>query len=84
MKLFGDDYSSAFQDEVILFNGVPTPKAYKGSVQIGLKQAFPQAAGNVDAFVNVQFTSLGSLALDTALFAKHVKFMYVFSKYSKF
>lgn len=75
---------SAFSDEVILFNGVPNSQVYNGSFQIGLKQAFPQGAGDVDAFANVEFISLGSFSLDTAFLVKHVRFLFAASKFSKF
>lgn len=85
MKIFGDAYWSAFSDKVILFEGIPTPgQSYKGSLTIGLKQAFPQGGGDVDAFVNVEFTTSGNYALDSAYFLKHVHAMIVSSRYSKF
>lgn len=85
MRLFGDAYWSAFSDEIILFNGVPTPdQRFTGSLSAGLKQAYPVGAADIDAFVNVEFTSLGSFSLDSAYFVQHVEFTAVDSKYSKF
>jgi hypothetical protein len=85
MRIYGDAYWSAFSDEVILFDGTPTPgQTYKGSLKVGLKQAFPQGGGDVDAFINVEFTSKGSLPQDSAYFDVHVDHMKVSSTYSKF
>jgi hypothetical protein len=85
MKISGDAYWSAFNDEIILFNGIPNPgQEYNGSLNVGLKQAFSQGGGDVDAFVNVEFTSSGNFSLDSAYFVKHVRIMEVSSKYSKF
>jgi hypothetical protein len=85
MKIFGDAYWSAFSDEIILFNDVPTPeKGYSGSMKVGLKQAFSQGGGDVDVFVNVEFTSLGSFSLDSAYFVQHVEYMKAYTRYSRF
>jgi hypothetical protein len=85
MKIFGDAYWSAFSNEAILFDGIPTPGiSYKGSLKAGLQQAFPQGGGDVDAFVNVEFNSSGSFASDSTYFVNHIQGISVTSKYSKF
>ena len=85
MKISGDAYWSAFGDDIVLFNDIPAPgQSYSGSLNVGLKQAFPQGGGDVDAFVNVEFTSSGNFSVDSTYFVKHVRILNVKSKYSKF
>jgi hypothetical protein len=77
LKVFGEVYWSVFSDEFILRNEIPpTNTMLAGTLtDVGLKQAFPEGAAQVDVYLNIEFESLGSFAQDKQFFLEHITFM---------
>lgn len=76
-KVFGEAYWSAFDDELILYDGIvpENNSAYIGTLEVGLKQAFGDGAGEVDAYVTIEFAAQGSFSADSAYLHQHLSFM---------
>jgi uncharacterized protein (DUF433 family) len=77
MKIYGEAYWSFFSDELILVSGNinPGPEGYKGSREIGLKQAFGDGPGDIDFYLTVEFDSQGSYSADSLYFRTHIDLM---------
>jgi hypothetical protein len=85
LKVYGDAYYSAFNREVVLFEGMPQAGAVLTDVNlnIGLAQAFKDKPADIDVYVNVRFASLGSFSQDSAYFVQHIGALTASGKYSK-
>ena len=84
LKIFGEVYWSVFSDDFILRNDIPpTNTMITGTLtDVGLKQAFPEGAAEVDVYLVVEFESLGTFNQDKQFFLDHFTFMgYNFEHY---
>lgn len=86
MKVFGEVYWSAFSDDIVLTTDANSlSHVYTSELNnVGLKQAFPEGAAEVDFYLTVEFESLGSLDADKQYFKDHVNYLHIVCSYKKF
>lgn len=86
LKIFGEVYWSLWGDDIVLItDGNLSSHTYTSTLSdVGLKQAFPEEAAEVDFYLNVEFKSLGSLDADKQYFKEHINYMHIVCSYKKF
>ncbi|MBL7812471.1 MAG: hypothetical protein JNL57_09640 [Bacteroidetes bacterium] len=82
IQIYAQAYWSTYDENYILFDGTPSPgQSIKANKEIGLKQAFGEGPGNMEFFLGLRFSTLGSFSADRKYFEKMVKYIETYCQY---
>ncbi|MFM9944605.1 MAG: hypothetical protein ACKVQB_05170 [Bacteroidia bacterium] len=76
VKIYAQAYWSTYDEQYIMFNDIPTAgQIFNLDADIGLKQAFNDGPGDIQLYLNVEFTSFGSAEADKRYFERIIAIM---------